>query len=185
MTTQADARDALAATKPGTSLPRAPQRTRLSRMPKSSAAASASPIPSESHDPVPTRSPASKVPPATTSNVPNTSATRTGSSSTITAIAADRTGDTPTKTAVRDGPISPPARVKKIWLIPGANKPVTKNGHVSAQSRPEKSCLATARTMQQTPARNVVTSEAVSASSGGGEAGLVVGGGGPDEKPPP
>src|SRR3954470_1820709 len=185
MTTQAATSAPLAATKPGTSLPRAPQRTRLSRMPKSSAAASASPSPSESHDPVPTRSPASNVPPATTSNVPNTSATCTGSSSTVTAIAAERTGETPTKTAVRDGPMSPTARVKKIWLIPGANKPVTKNGHVSAQSRLEKSCLATARTMQQTPARNVVTSEAVSASSGGCNASLMVTASAPKETAAP
>ena len=33
--------------------------------------------------------------------------------------------------AVREGPMTPTARVNRIWLIPGANNPVTKNGHVS------------------------------------------------------
>ena len=85
----------------------------------------------------------------------------------VTAIAADRTGETPTSTAVREGPIAPTARVKRIWLIPGAKSPVTKNGQVSAHAKPERSPVATASTTQQRPARNVVTSEAVTASIGG------------------
>src|SRR5919107_611035 len=90
-----------------------------------------------------------------------------GSSRSVPAIPADTTGETPTNTAVRDGPITPTARVKRIWLMPGANSPVTKNGHVSAQSNPVRSPVATASTMQHKPARNVVTSDAASASSGG------------------
>ena len=100
-------------------------------------------------------------------SVPITSATCKGSLSSVTAIAAESTGDTPTITAVRDGPITPTARVNRIWLIPGANSPVTKNGQVSTQSSPEKSPFRTASTTQNIPARNVVTSEAASASIGG------------------
>src|SRR5690349_7300083 len=174
MTTHADASDALAATNPGTALPRAAQRTRLSRIPNSSAAPRASPMPRVSRPPRPTRSPASRVPPATTRSVPTTSATWTGSSSKVTAIAAESTGETPTNTAVRDGPISPTARVKKIWLMPGAKSPVTKNGHVSAQSRPEKSPFAAASATQPPPATKVVTSDAVSASTGGCNARRIV-----------
>ena len=36
--------------------------------------------------------------------------------------------------AVRDGPMTPTARVNRIWLIPGAKSPVTKNGQVSCQA---------------------------------------------------
>ena len=48
----------------------------------------------------------------------------------MTAIAADSTGEIPTAIAVRDGPMTPTERVNRIWLIPGANSPVRKNGHV-------------------------------------------------------
>ena len=66
--------------------------------------------------------------------------------------------------AVREGPITPTARVKRIWLIPGANSPVTKNGHVSPQATPEKSPVTSASGAQTTQAMTVVTSEAASAS---------------------
>ena len=142
-------------------------------------------MPSESRPPGRPRSRTSSVPPATTSSVPSTSATCTGSLSSVTAIAADSTGETPTNTAVRDGPITPTARVKRIWLIPGANSPVTKNGQVSTQSNPVRSPVTTARTTQHTPARNVVTSEAASASSGGCRASRIVTASAPNDSAAP
>ena len=54
--------------------------------------------------------------------------------------------------AVRDGPMTPTERVNRIWLIPGANNPVTKNGHVSRQATPEKSPVTSASSAQMTPA---------------------------------
>src|SRR5207302_872601 len=69
--------------------------------------------------------------------------------------------------AVRDGPITPTARVNRIWLMPGAKRPVTKNAQVSRQTSPEKSPLATASAAQQMQETNVVTREAASASIGG------------------
>ena len=54
--------------------------------------------------------------------------------------------------AVREGPMTPTARVNRIWLIPGANNPVTKNGHVSRHSTPEKSPVTSASSAQMTPA---------------------------------
>src|SRR5262249_10536135 len=145
----------------------------------------ASAIPAESNAPGRARSRTSSVPPATIRSVPTTSATCTGSSRTTTPIAADKTGETPTKTAVRDGPINPTAPVKKIWLIPGAKKPVTKNGHVPAQWKPEKSPVAAARMTQHAPARKVVTSDAVSASSGGSNARRIVTASAPNETAAP
>src|SRR5207253_4209425 len=139
----------------------------LSRIANRNAAPSASAIPSDNNPAGPPRSRTRSIPPATTRSVPSTSAERSGSPSTVTAIAADITGPTPTKTAVRDGPITPTARVNRIWLMPGAKRPVTKNGHVSTHAKPDKSLVVTASTTQQTPARNVVTSEAVTASIGG------------------
>ena len=66
--------------------------------------------------------------------------------------------------AVREGPMRPMERVNRIWLIPGANNPVTKNGHVSRHATPEKSPITSASNAQMTPATTVVTSAAASAS---------------------
>src|SRR5262245_48831699 len=69
--------------------------------------------------------------------------------------------------------------------MPGANKPVTKNGHVSPQSSPGKSLAATARTTQNAPARNVVTSDAASASIGGTNASRIVTASAPNDSAAP
>jgi hypothetical protein len=103
----------------------------------------------------------------------------------VTAIAADSTGATPTRTAVRDGPMTPTPRVKKIWLMPGANKPVTKKGHVSLQTRAEKSSRTTANSKQIAPAKTVVTSEPASASNPSARAMLIVTASAPKEAAAP
>ena len=75
--------------------------------------------------------------------------------------------------------------VERAFSLAGANKPVTKNGHVSAQSSPEKSPDATARPTQRAPARNVVTSDAASASSGGCRASRIVTASAPNDSAAP
>ena len=82
----------------------------------------------------------------------------------MTAIAAESTGEMPTMIAVRDGPMTPTARVNRIWLIPGAKSPVTKNGQVSFQATSAKSPVRSASVAQMTQAMTVVTSDAASAS---------------------
>src|SRR5205807_5454784 len=65
---------------------------------------------------------------------------------------------------VREGPMTPTARVNRIWLIPGANNPVTKKGHVSFQTTFEKSPVAADRKAQIKHAITVVTNAAASVS---------------------
>src|SRR5262249_62193965 len=69
--------------------------------------------------------------------------------------------------------------------MPGANRPVTRNGQVAPQSSPEKSRLPSASATQQTPARTVVTSDAASASSGGCSASRIVTASAPNETAAP
>src|SRR5207237_6839005 len=83
---------------------------------------------------------------------------------TVTAIAAESTGEIPTMIAVREGPMTPTARVNRIWLIPGANNPVTKNGHVSFHTTFEESPVTTDRKAQIKHAITVVTNAAASVS---------------------